>query len=76
MEGEAVAISYNKLWKLLIDKKMSKSDLRKAAKIAPNTMTKLGRDETVSLGILSRICDVLDCDFGDIVEHIKENKNI
>ena len=42
MEGEVVAISYNKLWKLLIDKKMSKSDLRKAAKIAPNTMTKLG----------------------------------
>ena len=36
----------------------------------------LGRDETVSLGILSRICDVLDCDFGDIVEHIKENENI
>ena len=76
MEGEVVAISYNKLWKLLIDKKMSKSDLRKAAKIAPNTMTKLGRDETVSLCILSRICDVLDCDFGDIVEHINENENI
>lgn len=76
MEGEAVAISYNRLWKLLIDKKMSKSDLRKAAKISPNTMTKLGRDETVSLSILSRICDVLDCDFGDIVEHIKDNENI
>ena len=55
---------------------MSKPDLRKAAKIAPNTMTKLGLDETVSLTVLSRICNVLDCDFGDIVEHIKENENI
>ena len=71
-----MAISYNRLWKLLIDKKMSKPDLRKAAKIAPNTMTKLGLDETVSLTVLSRICNVLDCDFGDIVEHIKENENI
>ena len=44
-----MAVSYNKLWKLLVDKKMSKSDLRKKAEIAPNTMTKLRRDEEVSL---------------------------
>ena len=43
-----MAISYNKLWKLLVDKKMSKADLRKAAGIAPNTMTRLRRDEEVS----------------------------
>ena len=49
-------ISYNKLWKLLVDKKMSKADLRKAAGIAPNTMTKLRRDEEVTLAILGRIC--------------------
>ena len=51
---------------------MSKADLRKAADIAPNTMTKLRRDEAVNLAILGRICDVLDCDFGDIMEYKKE----
>ena len=51
-----MAVSYNKLWKLLVDKKMSKPDLRKKAEIAPNTMTKLRRDEEVSLTILSKIC--------------------
>ena len=47
MRRKTMAISYNKLWKLLIDKKMSQSELRKAANIAPNTMTKLRRDEPV-----------------------------
>lgn len=64
-----MSVSYNRLWKLLIDKKMSQSELRKEAGIAPNTMTKMRRDEAVNLAILSRICDVLDCDFGDIMEH-------
>ena len=50
-----MAISYNKLWKLLVDKKMSKADLRKAAGIAPNTMTRLRRDEEVTLSVLNRI---------------------
>lgn len=68
-----MALSYNRMWKLLIDKKMSKADLRKAADIAPNTMTKLRRDEAVNLAILGRICDVLDCDFGDIMEYKKEH---
>ena len=67
--------SYNRMWKLLVDKKMSKADLRKAADIAPNTMTKLRRDETVNLAILGRICETLDCDFGDIMEYVKESKN-
>ena len=53
-----MALSYNRMWKLLVDKKMSKADLRKAADIAPNTMTKLRRDEAVSLAILGRICHV------------------
>ena len=51
-----MAISYNKLWKLLVDKKMSKADLRKAAGIAPNTMTRLRRDEEVTMSVLNRIC--------------------
>lgn len=70
-----MAISYNKLWKLLIDKKMSQSELRKAANIAPNTMTKLRRDEPVNMAILERVCAVLKCDFGDIVEFIPEILN-
>ena len=69
-----MAISYNKLWKLLIDKKMSQADLRKAADIAPNTMTKLRRDEPVNLAILSRECEVLGCDIGDIMEFIPDEE--
>ena len=67
-----MAVSYNKLWKLLVDKKMSKSDLRKKAEISPNTMTKLRRDEEVSLTILSKICKTLNADFGDIVEYVPD----
>ena len=67
-----MALSYNRMWKLLIDKKMSKADLRKAADIAPNNMTKLRRDEAVNLSILARICQELNCDFGDIIEYIRE----
>ena len=53
---------------------MSKADLRKAADIAPNTMTKLRRDEAVNLAILARIYGTLDCDFDDIIEYVKESK--
>ena len=63
----AKQIRYNKLWKILVDKKMSKCDLRKAIGVAPNTLTKLRRDEEVSMTILIRICEHLDCDIGDIV---------
>ena len=65
-----MAISYNKLWKLLIDKKMSKADLRKAVGIAPNTMTRLRRDEEVTLVVLNRICVVLDVNIGDVMEFV------
>ena len=67
-----MAVSYNRLWKLLIDKKMSKASLRKTAGIAPNTMTKLSRDEAVTLEVLGKICSVLQTDFGDIMEYIPE----
>ena len=59
---------------LLVDKKMSKADLRKAAGLAPNTMTKLRRDEPVAMGVLEKICGTLDTDFGDIVEYIKNSE--
>jgi DNA-binding Xre family transcriptional regulator len=69
-----MAISYNKLWKLLIDKKMSKADLRRAASVAPNTMTKLRRDEEVSMAVLIRICTALDANIGEIMDLIPEEK--
>ena len=69
-----MAVSYNRMWKLLVDKKMSKADLRKAANIAPSTMTKLRRDEPVNLAILGRICSVLRCDYGDLMQYVPEEK--
>ena len=72
--GISIAISYNRMWKLLIDKKMNKSDLRKLADIASNTMTKLRRDEPVNLAALGRICYVLNCDYGDLMQYIPEEK--
>ena len=67
-----MAVRYNKLWKLLIDRKMSKCTLRKEADISSNTMTKLNRDEMVALPILDRICETLKVDYGDIVEHVAD----
>jgi len=69
-----MSISYNKLWKLLIDKKMSKADLRKAAGIAPNTMTRLRRDEEVTLTVLHKICQTLEVDIGDVMEFVPEEQ--
>lgn len=66
-----MAVSYNKLWKILIDKKISHADLRRMAGISPNTMTKLKRDDEVTLAILEKICAVLETDIGDIVEYIR-----
>ena len=60
-------VSYNKLFKLLIDKSMKKTDLRLAIGISPNTLTKLSNNEYVSMEVLVKICRVLDCDFGDIM---------
>ena len=68
-----MAVSYNRLWKLLVDKKMSKADLRKQAGLAPNTMTKLRRDEHVAMVVLEKICNTLDSDFGDIVEFVRDS---
>ena len=70
-----MAISYNGLWELLIDKKMSKADLRKAAGIAPNTMIRLRRDEEVTLAVLNRICVALDVNIGDVMEFTNDERN-
>lgn len=65
-------VSYNKLWKLLIDKDMKKMDLLEAARMSPNTLAKLGRNEDVSMDVLRRICEYLQCDVGDIMEMLPE----
>lgn len=67
-------ISYNRLWKLLIDRKMSKADLRKAAGIAPNTLTRLRRDEEVRLTVLHRICQTLDVNIGEVMEFLPKSE--
>ena len=67
-----MAISYKKLWKLLIDKDMTPVELREKTGIAPNTMTKLRRDEEVSMSVLIKICTALDANIGDIMDLISE----
>jgi DNA-binding Xre family transcriptional regulator len=71
-----MAISYKKLWKLLIDKDMTAVDLRLATGIAPNTMTKLRRDEEVSMTVLAKICKALDANIGDIMDLIPEQEEV
>jgi DNA-binding Xre family transcriptional regulator len=63
-----MAISYKKLWKLLIDKDMMKKDLQKKAGISSASITKLGKNENVNTDILEKICNALDCDISDIME--------
>lgn len=65
-------ISYNKLWKILIDKKMRKMDLQNLAGLSSASIAKLGKDEPVTMEVLMKICIALDCNIGDIVDFIKE----
>lgn len=68
-------ISYNNLWKLLIDRKMKKYQLRELAAISSNSIAKLGKDEPVSMEVLMKICDALDCNIQDICEFVKDEQN-
>lgn len=70
-----MAISYNRLWKLLIDNHMKKKDLKDRAELSTATMAKLGKDESVSLDVLVRVCKVLNCEIGDVVE-IVDDRNL
>ena len=63
-------ISYNKLWKLLIDKDMKKVELRDLTGMGSATLAKMGKNEQVSMDVIKRICEVLDCDVGDIMEMV------
>lgn len=63
-----MAYSYNKLWKLLIDKKLTKTEMRKKAGISTNILAKMGKDEPISMDSLAKICVALECTLDDIVE--------
>lgn len=64
--------SYNKLWKLLIDKNMMKKDLMEKTSITSSTIAKMGKNKAVSMEVLGKICIALDCNIGDIVDIIKK----
>lgn len=69
-----MAFSYKPLWKLLIDKEMTKKQLREATGISKSTMDKMGRSEPVSMDIIDRLCLYFSCDIADIVAHKKEGE--
>lgn len=69
-----MAVSYNGLWKLLIDKEMYKKDLGEKLGISSATLAKMGKGETVSMEVLQKICEYMDCDIGDIVSFRKKEE--
>lgn len=71
--GECVGVSYNKLWKMMIDKHISKTELTHLAGISTNAMAKLGRDEDVRVRVLEKLCTSLDCKLDDIVEFVPDS---
>ena len=71
-----MAVSYNRLWKMLIDKGITKTEMRKKAGISTSVLAKMGKNETVSMDTLARITVVMNCGLDDIVEIYKENKEV
>ena len=71
---DAIVANFKKLWKMLIDKDMIKKDLRLQTGLSTSTMSKLSKDENVSMDIIEKICTVLNCDVGDIMEFIPDKK--
>lgn len=71
-----MSISYNKLWKLLIDRNMSKTDLRQQAFFGTATLAKLGKNQPVSMDVLMRICMVLSCNISDVVDILPAEENL
>lgn len=69
-------VSYDRLWKLLIDKKINKTQLKELAGINSNCVAKMGRDETVHMDVLVKICNALNCSFEDIVEYSSKKEDI
>ena len=71
---DGMSVCYNKLWKLLIDKNMNKTDLRLAAGITTTALAKLGKNENVNTEILAKICKVLECGVDDVMEFIPDDE--
>ncbi|NLY20777.1 MAG: helix-turn-helix transcriptional regulator [Tissierellia bacterium] len=69
-----MGFSYNKLWKLLIDKNMNKTDLQNTVGLSPSTIAKLGKNENVSMEVLGRICEYFKCDIFEIISYEVKNK--
>lgn len=75
MSRKCLTISYNGLWKILIDKNLQRKDLKETLKISSSTFAKMGRGETVSMDVLMRLCEYLDCNIGDVVSFVKDDKS-
>jgi hypothetical protein len=71
-----MSVSYKKLWKLLIDKEMTKVELREKAGISTGTLAKLGKNENVTTDVLVKVCEALDCDISDIMEMEKHEEEV
>ena len=69
-----MAVRYNKLWKLMIDRSINKTQLKEVAHISTNAIAKLGKNEQISMDTLTKICAALHCDIGDVVEYISDEK--
>ncbi len=69
-----MSFSYNRLWKILIDKNMMKTELQEAVGISATTLAKMGKNEPISLKTIGRICKTLKCDVGDIVEYVDDEE--
>ena len=67
-----MAVNYNKLWKLLIDKGMNKTDLRVKTGMSTSTLAKMSNNEVVSMDVVLRICEILECNVGDVVDATKK----
>ncbi|KAB1951012.1 MULTISPECIES: helix-turn-helix domain-containing protein [Lactobacillaceae] len=72
MNNENLSISYNKLWKLLIDRGMKKKDLQQASGVSAASIAKLGRNGNVTIEVLLKVCKALDCDISDIMEIVRK----
>lgn len=71
-----MGFSYNKLWKMLIDRNMNKGDLQRLIDTNPSTISRMGKSEPVRLEILARICEKLECNIGDIIDYERENLDV
>ncbi|MBR3355760.1 MAG: helix-turn-helix transcriptional regulator [Oscillospiraceae bacterium] len=67
-----MSISYNKMWKLLIDKNMKRKDLKEKAEVSQNVMARLSKNQAVTMETMEKICSVLQCDIGDVMEFIPD----